>query len=102
MLDSDTVLTGPVLDAWSDSRALFLVDDKAESEETTKAIYYDWEKVRKIDQEARPPLFVFNTGQWFGTTGVLTRDDFAPWVEWTMPRKLRHPGYFMPGDQRHF
>ena len=80
MLDSDTVLTGPVLDAWSDSRALFLVDDKAESEETTKAIYYDWEKVRKIDQEARPPLFVFNTGQWFGTAGVLTRDDFAPWV----------------------
>ena len=43
--------------------------------------------------------FVFNSGQWFGTAGVLTRDDFAPWVEWTMPRRLRPPEYFMPGEQ---
>jgi hypothetical protein len=30
---------------------------------------------------------------------VLTREDFAPWVEWTLPRKLRYPEHFMPGDQ---
>jgi hypothetical protein len=30
---------------------------------------------------------------------VLTRDDFAPWLQWTMPRRLRHPKHFMPGDQ---
>jgi hypothetical protein len=99
VLDSDTVLTGQVLDIWNEFPAPFLVDDEEQSEADTKRLYYDWEKVRKIDPNARPPRFVFNSGQWFGTAGVLTRDDFAPWVEWTMPRRLRHPEHFMPGDQ---
>ena len=99
VLDSDTVVAGRVLDLWSESRAPFLVDDEQQSEADTKRLYYDWEKVRKIDPNARPPRFVFNSGQWFGTAGVLTRDDFAPWVEWTMPRRLRYPEHFMPGDQ---
>ena len=99
VLDSDTVLTGQVLDIWNEFPALFLVDDEEQSEVDTKCLYYDWQKVRKIDPNARPPRFVFNSGQWFGTAGVLTRNDFAPWVEWTMPRRLRHPEHFMPGDQ---
>jgi hypothetical protein len=52
-----------------------------------------------IDPFTQPPQFVFNSGQWFGTAGMLTRADFAPWVEWTFPRKLSHPEHFMPGDQ---
>lgn len=99
VLDSDTVLAGPVLDLWNDSQALFLVDDEKPSEAATKELYYDWEKVRLVDSASQPPKFVFNCGQWFGTSGVLTRDDFAPWVEWTMPRRVRHPGLFMCGDQ---
>jgi hypothetical protein len=99
VLDSDTVLTGPILDSWTSTKSHFLVDDEKQSEVDTKRLYYDWEKVRLIDANAQPPRFVFNSGQWFGTAGVLTREDFAPWVEWTMPRKLRHPEQFMPGDQ---
>lgn len=109
MLDSDTVITGPVLDLWNDDllgedepskgRAPFLVDDEKQSEADTKGLYYDWEKVRQIDPSAQAPQFVFNAGQWFGTAGVLTREDFAPWVEWTMPRRVRYPTVFMPGDQ---
>ena len=99
VLDSDTVLTGPVLDIWNDCRAPILVDDEKQSEADTRRLYYDWEKVRKIDPCSQPPQFVFNSGQWFGTAGILTRADFVLWVEWTFPRKLRHPEYFMPGDQ---
>jgi hypothetical protein len=99
VLDSDTVMTGPVLDLWNDSRAPFLVDDEEQPEDRIKAIYYDWEKVRKSDPCAQPPRFLFNTGQWFGTAGVLTRDDFAPWLLWTMPRATMPPGTFMNGDQ---
>jgi hypothetical protein len=99
VLDSDTVLTGSVLDLWSEARAPFLVDDEKQSGADTKRLYYDWEKVRMINPSAQPPRFVFNSGQWFGTAGILTRDDFAPWLEWTLPRKLRHPELFMPGDQ---
>ena len=99
VLDSDTVLAGPVLEAWNESRAPFLVDDEKQSEPDTKGLYYDWEKVREVDPDARPPQFVFNTGQWFGTAGVLTRDDFAPWIEWTMPRRTHPPGHFKNGEQ---
>jgi hypothetical protein len=99
VLDSDTVVTGRVLDAWTDGDAPFVVDDERQSEADIKRLYYDWERVRGIDATGCPPQFVFNSGQWFGTAGVFTRDDFSPWVEWTMPRRLRYPDLFMPGDQ---
>lgn len=99
VLDSDTVLTGRVVDLWEQNGAFFLVDDEEQSEAATKRLYYDWANVHRIDSAACRPQFVFNTGQWFGTAGVLTRDDFAPWIEWTMPRRLRHPEHFMPGEQ---
>jgi len=99
MLDSDTVLAGPVLQAWNGSPVHFVVDDERQSESDTEAIYYDWEKVLQFDTNARPPQFLFNTGQWFGTAGVLTRDDFDPWIEWSMPRRVRPPGCFKNGEQ---
>jgi hypothetical protein len=99
MLDSDTALTGPILDDWEYSDAPFLVDNERYSEENIKLRYYDWRKVSEVDPTAQPPLFVFNSGQWLGTSGVLQRDDFEPWLEWTFPRKLRHPECFFPGDQ---
>jgi hypothetical protein len=99
VLDSDTVLTGLVLDVFSNIQGPFLVDDEQQPDVDTKRLYYDWEKVRVIDPCAQAPRFVFNSGQWFGTAGLLTRDDFAPWIDWTLPRTHRHPECFMPGDQ---
>lgn len=99
VVDSDTVFAGPVLDTWSGCQAPFLVDEETKSESDTKQLYYDWQKVRVLDRMACPPRFVFNTGQWFGTAGVLKRDDFTPWLEWTMPRRLRYPNIFMCGEQ---
>ena len=99
VLDSDTVLTGPVIDLWRKDGAPFLVDDEEQTEADTRSLYYDWDKIRKIDPDAARPHFVFNSGQWFGTAGVLTRDDFSQWLEWTMPRRLRYPAFFMPGEQ---
>ncbi len=99
VLDSDTVLAGPVLDLWSDSGAQFLVDDEQQSEADTARLYYDWRKMREIDAHATPPQFVFNSGQWFGSAGVLSRSDFSPWLDWDMPRRLRYAHAFMPGDQ---
>ena len=99
VLDSDTTLAGPVLGLWSEDGAPFLVDDEKQPDDDKKRLYYDWEKVLQIDPGAGPPEFVFNSGQWFGTAGVLTRDDFERWLAWAMPRKLRHPELFMPGEQ---
>lgn len=99
VVDPDTVFAGPVLAAWDDT-ADFVVDDERQSEADTHRLYYDWCKVSAVDPAAAPPQFVFNSGQWFGTAGVLNRDDFAAWIDWSgMPPKLRHAGLFMPGDQ---
>ncbi len=100
VLDSDTVFVGPVLELWDRCGGDFLVDEEVQSEADTHRLYYDWQKLAAVDPEARPPRFVFNSGQWFGTAGVLTREDFAPFIDWSaMPPKLRHTGLFMPGDQ---
>jgi hypothetical protein len=99
VLDSDTVMAGPVLDLCSGSDAPFIVDDETQSEADTRRLYYDWRLLSQIDPEAQPPRFVFNSGQWFGTAGMLARLDFGPWLEWTMPRRLRYPAIFKQGDQ---
>lgn len=100
VLDSDTVLVGDVLRTWAGSAADFMVDDEQQSEADTHRLYYDWRKIAAVDPAAQPPLFVFNSGQWFGTAGVLRRKDFAVLVNWSeMPPMLRHCELFMPGDQ---
>lgn len=104
MLDADTVITGPVFDAIDARLGVadapdFLVDEEDQSESEMRRLYYDWDRVRGIDPEAKRPAFVFNSGQWVGTPGILSRDEFSSWVEWTMPPSLRHPDIFMPGDQ---
>ena len=46
-----------------------------------RAMYYDWHKLRKIDPNAQWPTRAFNVGQWFGTAGVVKREEFDPWVD---------------------
>jgi len=104
VLDSDTAFVGPVLEIWADAWARcgahFLVDDELQTTADTQRLYYDWRKLRRIDPAASPPQFVFNSGQWFGTAGLLQRRDFLPLINWdAMPPRLRHRDLFMPGDQ---
>jgi hypothetical protein len=100
VLDSDTVVVGDVLATWRESSAAFLVGDDQESEADTHRLYYDWRKIAKIYPATRSPQFIFNSGQWFGTGGVLSRDDFASLIDFSsLPRRLRYPKLFMPGEQ---
>lgn len=99
VLDSDTLITGPVLEMVQGERAPFIVDRETQTPGNARRLYYDWDRLRAIDASAMPPMFVFNSGQWIGTAGLLTRNDFSKWLDWTMPRRLRYPGIFMPGDQ---
>jgi hypothetical protein len=100
VLDADTVVAGDILATRRDSFSDFLVDDEPQTEADTHRLYYDWRKVAIIDPAARSPQFVFNSGQWFGTAGRLSRDDFGLLIDWSvMPPRLRHPELFMPGEQ---
>jgi hypothetical protein len=97
--DVDTIFTGRILDARAQSDAPFFVDDEQLSDADFKRLYYDWEKLSAIDPKVQSARKAFNVGQWFGTSGYVSREDFDPWVEWTLPRRLRHPDVFMGGDQ---
>ena len=88
-----------MLDLRAESDALFLVDDERLSDADFKRLYYDWDKLAAIDLEVQPARTAFNVGQWFGAAGLVKREEFDRWVEWTLPRGLRYPDLFMGGDQ---
>jgi hypothetical protein len=99
VLDSDTVITGPVLELAAQHEEDFIVDDETPEPQRAREIY--WDPVRAA-QEGNPlasPLFLFNSGQWFGRSGLLTREHFRGLVEWSWPRRLVRPSVFMGGDQ---
>jgi hypothetical protein len=99
VVDVDTAFTGKVLDLRAQSDAPFFVDDEELSDADFKRLYYDWDKLRQIDPNVQSARKAFNVGQWFGTAGIVQREEFDPWVEWTLPRRLRYPNLFMAGDQ---
>lgn len=99
VVDVDTVFTGRVLDIRAESDAPFVVDDERLSDSDFKRLYYDWDRLREIDSKVQSARAAFNVGQWFGTAGLVEREEFDPWVEWTLPRRLRYPDLFMGGDQ---
>jgi len=99
VVDVDTVFTGKVLDLRAQSDAPFFVDDEQLSDADFKRLYYDWDKLRDIDPNVQSATKAFNVGQWFGTAGLVQREEFDRWVEWTLPRRLRYPNLFMGGDQ---
>lgn len=99
VVDVDTAFTGPVLDVRAESDAPFFVDNEQLSDADFKRLYYDWDKLREIDPKVQSARSAFNVGQWFGTAGLVKREQFDPWIEWAMPRRLRYPDLFMGGDQ---
>ena len=99
VVDVDTAFTGPVLDLRSESDAPFFVDNEQLSDADFKRLYYDWDKLREIDPKVQSARSAFNVGQWFGTAGLVKREELGPWIEWALPRRLRYPDLFMGGDQ---
>jgi hypothetical protein len=99
VLDSDTVMTGPVLDRARENDADFIVDDETQSDEKARGIYYDWRHAGKDGGPTTPPAFLFNSGQWFGRSGLLTREHFQGLVKWGWPPRLIRPEIFKNGEQ---
>jgi hypothetical protein len=99
ILDSDTVMTGPILDRLEACGGQFIVDREDQTESGARQIYWDPDEAAKegIDLPRLPCYF--NTGQWVGTSGVIDRSEFDPFVDWSMPRRLRYPKVFKNGEQ---
>lgn len=99
VLDADTAFAGRVLEACQTDAPFAVDDERGLSDAELKDLYFDWEALARIDPEAPGRPWAFNVGHWFGTAGIVERAAFDRWVEWSMPRRLRHPEAFMVGDQ---
>jgi len=99
VVDSDTVFTGPVLDELNRHDTNFIVDDETPPPDEVKRHYFDLVKLRELDPSFHFCGKTFNSGQWVGTSGLVSPSDFNLVVDWTSPPTLKYPQHFMPGDQ---
>lgn len=101
VLDSDTVIVGDILSLVQDITADFIVDNEMQSISRFNEIYYDKVLVKNITSSFEPLDFSFNSGQWFGTSGIISRREFDSTIEWTCPRKNKYPEILKNGEQGH-
>ncbi|PYJ44919.1 MAG: hypothetical protein DME85_14100 [Verrucomicrobia bacterium] len=99
ILDSDTVLLGPVLETANNHQTDFIVDFEQQTDSRAKEIYFNWEIGEQSGFGMAQPDFLFNTGQWFACSRVLRRADFDPWIRWSLPPRLTRPDLFKNGEQ---
>lgn len=79
-LDSDTIFIGPVLDSLSLSEAEFIVSPEINEDpnnQHTKRNYYNFKLLSQFDPQFVYPGYLFNTGQFVGTSGIFKREDFS-------------------------
>jgi len=99
VVDSDTVFTGPVLDELNRHDTNFIVDDETPSPDEVKRHYFDLVKLHQLDPSFHFCGKTFNSGQWVGTPGLISRKDFCQGLHWKNPPELKDPSCFMNGDQ---
>jgi len=100
MLDSDIVFLGRVIDALEQFDTDFIVQEEVQQPDAVPDLYFNAARVRaSLNPAFGDPAFTFNTGQYVGTSGLIARKDFAELVEWSHPRRVRHPEMFNPSDQ---
>lgn len=99
VLDSDIVFVGRVLEVLNLHDEDFIVDDHWQPEENVLQYYYDLGRLSEFDPDFSYPGYIFNSGSFVTTTGILPRVDFEPYLTNDQPPQVRRPDVFMPGDQ---
>ncbi|MEP7067386.1 MAG: hypothetical protein ABI889_15230, partial [Gemmatimonadota bacterium] len=100
MLDSDIVFLGRVIDALEQFDTDFVVQEEVQAVDEIPKLYFDANRIRtSLNSQLPDPTFTFNTGQYVGTSGLISREDFSALVTWSEPRRVKHPEMFNPSDQ---
>lgn len=102
ILDADTLLTGDLVSRLEQCNADFVVSPEAFTNERDPKfanLYYEIDRIKTLDPGHQFPGFGFNTGHFVATTGRVTLDDFAPFLNWGSPPKPRYEETFSMADQ---
>lgn len=103
LLDSDTILTGPVLDRIGQIDADFVVcgvEDPDPQGYDIERHYMNVARIREVVPDFHYPGYGINTGQLIVTPGKIRESDFMDMLERTPTGfRERHPGMFRYADQ---
>ena len=99
IVDSDIVFAGPVLGRLEAFDEDFVVEGVDHTPEETRQNYFDPDAVGALFPDFHYPGFVFNIGQMVATTGILKREMFEPFVQFSEPRRLLRRDLFFCFDQ---
>ena len=101
VIDADAVITGPVIDVAHKTDADFIVDKEVQPGKRFNEIYYNLERINELDADFVYPGYSFNSGQWFGTSAIIKREDFDKTLRWTEPPHTRDKNIVVNNDQGH-
>lgn len=99
VLDSDIVFAGPLLELFAGVAEDFIVVDEEYDEATRCTLFLRDEEVMKVAPQSTPVRFLFNAGQFVGRGGLVRREDVEPWLEFSTPRRKKHPQALLGNDQ---
>ena len=101
VIDADAVMIGPVFDVVNNIDADFIVDDEVQPATRFNEIYFRLDRIHELDKHYVYPGYSFNTGQWFGTSSCLSRDDFNTTLNWSEPPSSKNASIVFNNDQTH-
>lgn len=99
VLDSDTVLAGPILSLIQSTNADFIVDSEVQHQDRFNEIYYNLNKIGNVENNFVYPGYSFNSGQWFGSFNKINRSDFEKYINFGTPPHSKFPSIIFNGDQ---
>ncbi len=100
ILDSDTVMMGPVLDKLNGYSEEFIVPAVKTTIKFQSAQYFNPDDIIKWDVDYKHTGYGFNTGQWVGTSGIFKRKDLRKFINYDLePIRLFNDELFKLGEQ---
>jgi hypothetical protein len=103
LLDSDQIFAGPVLaliEKYDEDFLVASVNRSVLDPEYVIRTYFDLDALKRMDPCYQFPGFVFNSGAIVAISGMLSRSDFEPFIDWRgfVPQG-RYPDIFKNADQ---
>ncbi len=103
IIDSDIIFVGKVLDKLNEINTDFIVSgDKIDdiNSDWVKRTYLNFERLKKYDSSFKKPDYLFNTGQFVITTGMIKRKCFENFVDFnSTPISLLKNDFLTHTDQ---
>jgi FkbM family methyltransferase len=98
LMDADIVFAGRVLDVLEPHHEDIVVEREVLPQEEYYRHIIHLDRMAELDPTYHAPEWCFNSGQWMGTSGLITEEDWASWLTKEQVPELRYPETFYQGQ----